>query len=66
MSRRPAIFRRSDLVRAIRSVEAAGKEVAVIEIGGDGKIRIVVGTPNKQDSGQTPLDVWIAKHARAP
>jgi hypothetical protein len=49
ISRGPCTFRESDLRRAVRAVEAAGKEVAAIEIGGDGKIRIVVCKPGEQE-----------------
>lgn len=50
MTRRPCTFRESDVRRAVRAVEAAGKEVAAVEISAEGKIRIVVGKPGEQDS----------------
>lgn len=56
MSRGPCTFRESDLRRAVRAVEAAGKEVAAVEISADGKIRLVVGRPGTQQSIINPWD----------
>lgn len=50
MSRRPCTFRESDVRRAVRAVQAAGKEITAVEIGGDGKIRIVLGKAGAQES----------------
>lgn len=47
MPRRPATFRQTDIARAIRGAEAAGVEVARIEVAPDGRIVIVTG---KQDT----------------
>lgn len=48
MSRGPCTFREADVRRAVRAVEAAGKQVAVVEISAEGRIRIVVGRPDRQ------------------
>lgn len=49
MTRGPCTFRQADVRRAVRAVEAAGKEIASVEIGGDGRIRIVVGKLRGQE-----------------
>lgn len=58
MKRGRCTFREADVRRAVRAVEAAGKEVAAVEIGGDGKIRIVVGKPCEQ--GSHTVNEWDA------
>ena len=50
MSRGRCSFRESDVRRAVRAIEATGKEIAAVEISAEGKIRIVVGKPNPQQS----------------
>jgi hypothetical protein len=40
MSRAPCTFRQTDLKRAVRGFEAAGKEVVAADITSDGTIRI--------------------------
>ena len=42
--RGPATFRQRDVKAAIRAVRAAGEDVAGVEIDGDGRIRVIVGT----------------------
>lgn len=49
MPRGPCTFRESDVRRAVRAVEAAGKEVAAVEIGGGGKIQIVIDKLGAQE-----------------
>ena len=46
MSRAPSTFRESDLKRAVRGVEAAGKKAVAAEIEG-GVIRIMLEDGNK-------------------
>ncbi len=41
MSRRPCIFRQTDVTRALRGARAAGMEIQRFEINGDGKIVVV-------------------------
>jgi hypothetical protein len=43
MSRAAQLFKQSDVVRAVRAVEAAGLSVARVEVDKDGKIIVVVG-----------------------
>ena len=43
MSRGPATFRQRDLTAAVKAMQAAGCEVARVEIGKDGKIVVVTG-----------------------
>ena len=43
MSRGPATFRQRDLTAAVKAMQAAGCEVARVEIGKDGKIVVVAG-----------------------
>ena len=45
MSRAPSTFRESDLKRAVRAIEAAGKKVTVVEIE-DGRIKIKIKNGN--------------------
>jgi hypothetical protein len=40
MSRAPSSFRETDVKRAVKAVEAAGKEVETVEIDKDGRIKI--------------------------
>jgi hypothetical protein len=43
LARRACTFREIDVKRAIRAVQAAGIDVARVEIGRDGKIIVVAG-----------------------
>lgn len=45
MSRAPSTFRESDLKRAVRAIEAAGKKVTAVEIE-DGRIKIKIKNGN--------------------
>ena len=56
MSRRPYTFRECDLRRAIKAATSAGIEIAAVEIGVQGQIRIVVGRPKSQPSCMDELD----------
>jgi hypothetical protein len=52
MSRRPCTFRKADVTRAAKAVQAAGLEVALVEVSRDGLIRVVPRNPvqpNPQD-----------------
>jgi hypothetical protein len=60
--RRPSKFRKSDVVRAIKAVVAAGIDPAQVEIEPDGKI--VVRTPTSSPERHSELDKWIANNAR--
>jgi hypothetical protein len=64
MSRGPKTFRQRDMTRAVRAVAAAGMSVAQVMVDKDGRIVVVVGEPGKADV-HSPLDQWMANHARA-
>jgi hypothetical protein len=54
MARARLAFRQTDLTRAVRAIEAAGKSVARVEVDNAGKIVVVVGEPGKADT----LNEW--------
>ncbi len=56
MSRARCTFRQRDVKAAIKATVAAGMEVAAVEIGAQGQIRIVVGKPGAQGSTVNPWD----------
>jgi hypothetical protein len=60
--RASSTFRQQDVTKALKAAVAAGLHVAGFEIDPQGKIKVVTGKPEAQDSA--PLDGWIAKHAR--
>lgn len=45
-------FRQSELTRAIKAAEAAGKEIAGAEISTDGRILLVFGTPQDLEKNE--------------
>lgn len=47
MSRGPSTFRQRDLTRALRGAQAAGVELARVEIGRDGRIIMDFGKPTE-------------------
>jgi hypothetical protein len=63
MARAPSTFRQTDVTRALKAAIAAGLHVAGYKIDPQGKIEVVIGKPEAQDSS-TPLDNWMARHAR--
>jgi hypothetical protein len=52
MSRAPQTFRQRDLSAAIKAVVAAGREVARVEVGKDGLIRLIL--VGKEGSTEEP------------
>jgi hypothetical protein len=63
MSRRPCMFRETDLKRAIKAVRAAGIDVAGVEIEPvTGKMTIMTGS-NLDAEKLTDLDLWQRKRA---
>jgi hypothetical protein len=60
MSRRPNTFRECDVRRAIKAAASAGMEIAAVEIGAGGEIRIVAGKPGGQPLGMDELDRELA------
>ncbi len=45
--RRPSTFKKSDVIRAMNAVQAAGLEVARLEVRPDGSIVVVPGKPEE-------------------
>jgi hypothetical protein len=66
MSRSPANFRQSDVVRAINAARRCHLEVVRTEIGPDGSIVLVHPQGNNPTSVVNELDAWRAwKNARS-
>jgi hypothetical protein len=53
MLRGPATFRQRDVRAAIKAVEAAGHQVAQVEISPDGKIVVILMQPAESDAAST-------------
>ncbi len=58
MSRRPCIFRQTDLTRALKGARAAGMEIGRIEINKDGVITILPGKPLDPTSPDPESNEW--------
>jgi hypothetical protein len=56
MPREKCRFRKSEMTRAIKGVEAAGLGIARIDVGSDGRITIVPGTPEATE--KRPDNEW--------
>ena len=56
MARAPSTFRQQDVTRAIRATQAAGVDIARIEIAKDGTIRIITTTETAQTKGENEWD----------
>jgi hypothetical protein len=64
-SRRSAAFRQQDVTRALRAARAAGLHVASYEIDpATGRIIVKIVSDGSVQELTTPLDKWIAEHAR--
>jgi hypothetical protein len=49
-------FRRSEMTRAIKGVEAAGLGIARIDIDNDGRITLILGSP--EESAEKRPNEW--------
>jgi hypothetical protein len=61
MSRTPATFKQSDVMRAVKAVRAVGLEVIETKIGRDGSISLVHKGAPIQDDADAALSEWQAK-----
>jgi hypothetical protein len=61
MTNRGAHFKQSSVRRAIAAVLAAGLQVERVDIGTDGSISVVTGSPDSQPAAMTKLQQWEAK-----
>jgi hypothetical protein len=59
MSRTPARFKQSDVTSIVKAVERAGKSVARVELGTDGKITIFVA--GRDGTVEPATDPWEAR-----
>jgi hypothetical protein len=64
LMRKPATFRQTDVTKAVKAVAAVGVGVARVDIEPSGKIVITIGSGEPIEPA-TPLDKWMAGHARA-
>jgi hypothetical protein len=62
MSRTPATFKQSDVMRALKAVRAAGLEVIETKIGRDGSIVLVHKTEGGSAAAPRPYDEWKASN----
>jgi hypothetical protein len=59
MSRGPQTFRQRDIAAAIKAVIAAGREVARVEVGKDGRIIVILANGNEPvDKPTCGEDEW--------
>ena len=62
MSRTPATFKQSDVMRAVKAVRAMGLEVIETKIERDGSIVLVHKTEGRSAAVPTPYDEWKASN----
>ena len=62
MPRRAALFRQSDVTRALKGARCAGLSIGGVEIGPDGRIRVLV--EGRAVAQESELDAWLKKEQR--
>ena len=60
MPRRPCLFRKSDITKAVKAAQAAGVPVARVEVGRDGQIIVVAGTGAVEHNAASTINEWDA------
>jgi len=68
MGRGQAKFRQREVTRAVKAVVAAGVAVARVEIGTDGRIVVIAGSPTTQPesaTGEQETNEWDVKYGTA-
>jgi hypothetical protein len=58
LMRRPLIFKKTDLTRALKGVLAAGMEIGRIEISKEGVIVMVTGKPEEPPDASAEENEW--------
>ena len=61
MARTPATFKQTDVLRAVKAVQAAAEKVACVEVAPDGTIRILIS--NCSPVPTSALEEWKQRHA---
>ena len=56
--RRPLIFKKTDLTRALKGVLAAGLEIGRVEISKEGVIVMVPGKPEERTDASGDINEW--------
>jgi hypothetical protein len=63
MSRGPSRFKQRDVARLVKATIATGLKVTAVRVDPQtGVVTVETGEPGEQHS--SPLDEWMAKHAR--
>ena len=62
--RRASLFRRTDVVRAVRAARDAGEVVDRVEIDQTGKIIIVITDKPGAPASDEEVEKWVSKNAR--
>jgi hypothetical protein len=62
MSRTPSTFRQNDVTKALKAAAAAGLHVVGYKIDPQGKIEVVIGRPEAQDSSSTNAWDTVLRH----
>jgi hypothetical protein len=66
MPRGPSTFRQTALTRACKGVQAAGCDVAKVEIDADGKITVTTTKGAGTPMTETPFDEWKRQRDARP